>query len=73
MCSFQSDSLSHFTLQKLATAAENFQMEYQWKDEFEVTATQKYSNTHPNTYRKTSKSPCILSIHLLCMYYAICG
>lgn len=46
MCGFQSKSLSYFTPQKLATAAENFQMEYQWKDEFEVTEGNKNTGTH---------------------------
>ncbi|KAJ4938107.1 hypothetical protein JOQ06_002733 [Pogonophryne albipinna] len=35
LCDFQSKSLSYFTPQKLATAAEKFQMEHDWKDEFE--------------------------------------
>lgn len=35
---------SYFTPQKLATAAENFQMEHQWKDEFEVTEGHKNAN-----------------------------
>lgn len=41
MFKFQSKSLSYFTPQKLATAAENFQMVHQWRDEFEVTDGRK--------------------------------
>uniref|UniRef100_A0A673AQQ2 Calcium voltage-gated channel auxiliary subunit alpha2delta 1 n=1 Tax=Sphaeramia orbicularis TaxID=375764 RepID=A0A673AQQ2_9TELE len=40
-------------LEKLATAAENFQMEHQWKDEFEVTAAQKHLRQDPLFKRLT--------------------
>uniref|UniRef100_A0A7N8X3N6 Calcium voltage-gated channel auxiliary subunit alpha2delta 1 n=1 Tax=Mastacembelus armatus TaxID=205130 RepID=A0A7N8X3N6_9TELE len=33
-------------LEKLATAAENFQVEHQWKDEFEVTEQHNNTDTH---------------------------
>lgn len=74
LCSFQSDSLSHFTLQKLATAAENFQKEYQWKDEFEVTATQKYSNTHKHLQKNLQKPLYLIHPHCMCVLrYTVCG
>lgn len=46
LCDVQSKSLSYFTPQKLATAAENFQMEHDWKDEFEVTEGHENTDTH---------------------------
>uniref|UniRef100_A0A665V336 Calcium voltage-gated channel auxiliary subunit alpha2delta 1 n=1 Tax=Echeneis naucrates TaxID=173247 RepID=A0A665V336_ECHNA len=38
-------------LKKLAEAAEQFQMEHQWKDEFEVTEGHKNTDSHGRKYR----------------------
>lgn len=50
LCSFKSKILSYFTPKKLAAAAERFQMEHAWKDEFEVTGGHKNAHTYLWTY-----------------------